>query len=32
VPLGDVVGRTRTIPDDSDLVRTARAVGIGFGE
>jgi len=32
VPLAEVVGRTRTIPEDSDLVRTARAVGIGFGE
>jgi 6-phosphofructokinase 1 len=32
VPLAEVVGRTRTVPVDSDVVRTARAVGIGFGD
>jgi 6-phosphofructokinase len=32
VPLAEIVGRTRTVPVDSDVVRTARAVGIGFGE
>jgi ATP-dependent phosphofructokinase / diphosphate-dependent phosphofructokinase len=32
VPLSQIVGRTRTVPVDSDVVRTARAVGIGFGE
>ncbi len=32
VPLAEIVGRTRTVPLDSDVVRTARAVGIGFGE
>ena len=32
VPLSEIVGKTRTVPLDSDVVRTARAVGIGFGE
>jgi 6-phosphofructokinase 1 len=32
IPLHDVVGKTRTVPVDSDVVRTARAVGIGFGD
>ena len=32
VPLSCVVGRTRTVPSDSDVVRTARNVGIGFGD
>jgi ATP-dependent phosphofructokinase / diphosphate-dependent phosphofructokinase len=32
VPLSEIVGQTRTVPVDSDVVRTARAVGIGFGE
>ena len=32
VPLAEIVGRTRTVPLDSDVVRTARAVGIGFGD
>jgi ATP-dependent phosphofructokinase / diphosphate-dependent phosphofructokinase len=32
VPLTDVVGRTRTVPPDFDVVRTARAVGVSFGE
>ena len=30
--LDDVVGRTRTVPKDSDLLQTARALGIGFGD
>ena len=32
VPLADVVGRTRHVPADFDLVRTARALGVTFGE
>jgi ATP-dependent phosphofructokinase / diphosphate-dependent phosphofructokinase len=32
VPLADVVGRTRTVPLDYDLIATARAIGISFGE
>ena len=30
--LEDVVGRTRTVPPDSDLVRTAKAIGVTFGD
>ena len=32
VPLADVVGKQRRISPDYDLVRTARALGISFGE
>ena len=32
VPLQDVVGRLKTVPLDFDLVRTARAMGISFGD
>jgi 6-phosphofructokinase 1 len=32
VPLANVVGRTRNVPVDSDVVRTARNVGISFGD
>ncbi|MDE0829172.1 MAG: 6-phosphofructokinase, partial [Vicinamibacterales bacterium] len=32
VPLEDVVGQTRLVPTDLDLVRTARALGISFGD
>jgi 6-phosphofructokinase 1 len=32
VPLADVVGKTRTVPLDYDLLTTARAIGISFGE
>lgn len=32
VPLADVVGRTRTVPLDYDLIATGRAIGISFGE
>ena len=31
IPLGDVVGKTKTVPLDSDLVATARALGVSFG-
>jgi len=32
VPLSEVVGRSRTVPLDSDLVKTARALGVTFGD
>lgn len=32
VALSEVVGRTKTVPLNSDLIRTARAVGICFGD
>jgi 6-phosphofructokinase 1 len=32
VPLAEVVGRLKRVPPDSDLVRTARAIGITFGD
>ena len=32
VPLEEVVGRTKQVPPDLDLIRTARAVGISFGD
>ena len=32
VPLEDVVGRTKQVPPDLDLVRTARSLGISFGD
>ena len=32
VPLDRVVERIRTVPTDCDLVRAARAVGVGFGD
>ena len=32
IPLADVVGKTKTVPLDYDLLRTARAIGITFGD
>jgi 6-phosphofructokinase 1 len=32
VPFQEVVGRTRTVPLDGDLMQTARALGIAFGD
>jgi len=32
VPLADVVGKTRTIPADFDVIRTARAMNISMGD
>jgi 6-phosphofructokinase 1 len=30
--LEDVVGRTKTVPPDFDLIATARAMGVTFGD
>ena len=30
--LDEVVGKTKTVPPDFDLVRTARALGVTFGD
>jgi 6-phosphofructokinase 1 len=32
VPIEQVVGRTRTVPIDGDVVRTARNIGMSFGD
>jgi 6-phosphofructokinase 1 len=32
VPLGEVVGKIRNVPLDYDLVHTARALGVSFGD
>jgi 6-phosphofructokinase 1 len=32
VPLAEVVGRTKTVPPEFDLLRTARALGVTFGD
>ena len=32
VPLGDIVGKTKGVPLDLDLVHTARALGVSFGD
>ncbi len=32
VPLARVVGRTRPVPADCDLIHTARAIGMSFGD
>jgi 6-phosphofructokinase 1 len=32
VPLGEVVGRFRTVPLEYDLIRTARAMSVSFGD
>jgi 6-phosphofructokinase 1 len=32
VPIGEVVGRTKLVPLDYDLLTTARALGISFGD
>jgi 6-phosphofructokinase 1 len=32
IPLGEVVGRTKTVPLHYDLLLTARSLGIGFGD
>ena len=32
VPLAEIVGRNRTVPIDSDLIKTARGIGVTFGD
>jgi ATP-dependent phosphofructokinase / diphosphate-dependent phosphofructokinase len=32
IPLQDVVGKTKTVPPDNDLLTTARAIGVCFGD
>ena len=32
IPIGEVVGKTKTVPLDYDLVTTARAIGVSFGD
>ena len=32
IPLADVVGKTKTIPLDYDLLKTARAIGVALGD
>jgi 6-phosphofructokinase 1 len=32
IPIGEVVGKTKTVPLDYDLLRTARALGVSFGD
>jgi len=32
IPLGEIVGRTKLVPLDYDLLQTARALAIGFGD
>jgi 6-phosphofructokinase 1 len=32
VPLADIVGKQKLVPTDFDLIRTARAMGISFGD
>src|SRR5687767_7669812 len=32
IPLGDVVGKIKTVPLDNDLLSTARALGVSFGD
>jgi phosphofructokinase-like protein len=32
IPLADVVGKIKTVPLDLDLLRTARAIGVAFGD
>ena len=31
-PLDDVVGKTKVVPPDSDLLLTAKALGVTFGD
>ena len=32
IPLTEAIGRLRTVPLDGDILRTGRALGIGFGD
>ena len=31
-PLEEIVGKTRTVPLDSDVLSTAKALGVAFGD
>lgn len=32
IPIADIVGRTKSVPLESDLIATARAIGVSFGD
>jgi 6-phosphofructokinase 1 len=32
IPIGEVVGKIKTVPLDYDLLLTARAMGVSFGD
>jgi ATP-dependent phosphofructokinase / diphosphate-dependent phosphofructokinase len=32
IPIKDAIGRLRTVPPECDIIRTGRALGIGFGD
>jgi 6-phosphofructokinase 1 len=32
IPIGEVVGKTKTVPLDYDLLQTAKAIGVAFGD
>jgi 6-phosphofructokinase 1 len=32
IPITEAIGRLRTVPPDCDITRTARDLGIGFGD
>ena len=32
IPIGEVVGKTKTVPLDYDLLLTARSLGVSFGD
>ena len=32
IPIADIVGKTRTVPPACDLIATARAIGVSFGD
>jgi 6-phosphofructokinase 1 len=32
IPIKEAIGRLRTVPPDGDIIRTGRALGIGFGD
>lgn len=32
VPIGEAVGKLKTVPDDCELVRIAKSLGVGFGD
>ena len=31
-PLTEIVGKTKTVPPDSDLLQAAKALGVTFGD